>query len=302
METGVTRRDMSATETISPLYVGLDSWDDGAVLDAFIEGQERAIAAVRAARPALTQAARAIVDRLGDTGRIVYVGAGSSGIIAALDGMELAGTFGLPEDRVVFVLASGDRIAPLAGGPEDDTGLGHSRMASLGLGHGDVVIAVAASGSTPFTLAAVVAAREAGALTVGLANNTDAALLDAVDIPVLLDSGPEVIVGSTRMGAGTAQKAALGMISSLAMIRLGHVLDGLMVNLKVDNTKLRRRAIRILVYLAGCEEAAAEAALDACNGQVKAAALVARGVPPEEARHRLSQAGDNLRNALAELS
>ena len=122
-------------------------------------------------------------------------------------------------------------------------------MASLGLGHGDVVIAVAASGSTPFTLAAVVAAREAGALTVGLANNADAPLLDAVDIPVLLDSGPEVIVGSTRMGAGTAQKAALGMISSLAMIRLGHVLDGLMVNLKVDNAKLRRRAIRILVHL-----------------------------------------------------
>jgi len=293
---------MSATETISPLYAGLDSWDDETILDAFLEGQERAIAAVRTARPALASAARAIVDRIGQDGRIVFVGAGSSGIIAALDGMELTGTFGWPEERAVFVLASGDTIAPLTGGPEDDAGLGRSRIAAIDVTPSDVVIAVAASGSTPFTLAAVSAAAERGALAIGLANNAEAPLFKLVDVPVLLDSGPEVIVGSTRMGAGTAQKIALGLISSLAMIHLGHVFDGLMVNLKVDNAKLRRRAIRMLVHLTGCEDDEAAAALDSCDGQVKTAALVARGVAPGEARDRLSAAGGNLRSALAGLA
>ena len=293
---------MSVTETISPLYAGLDSWDDSAILDAFLEGQERAVAAVRAARPALAKAAGAIVRRVGEDSRIVFVGAGSSGIIAALDGMELTGTFGWPEERVAFVLAGGETIAPFTGGPEDDPGLGRARVAALDLKPGDVVIAVAASGSTPFTVAAVSAAAERGALTIGLANNAEAPLLDLVDVPVFLDSGPEVIVGSTRMGAGTAQKIALGLISSLAMIRLGHVFDGLMVNLKVDNAKLRRRAIRLLVHLTGCADAEAAAALDSCDGQIKTAALVARGVAPDEARDRLSAAGGNLRSALAGLT
>jgi len=293
---------MSTTETISPLYAGLDSWDDTAILDAFLEGQERAVAAVKAARPALARAAQAIVGRLGEDSRIVFVGAGSSGIIAALDGMELTGTFGWPEERVVFVLASGERIAPLTGGGEDDAGLGRSRIAAIDIKPADVVIAVAASGSTPFTVAAVSAAAEKGALTIGLANNAEAPLFSLVDVPIFLDSGPEVIVGSTRMGAGTAQKIALGLISSLAMIRLGHVFDGLMVNLTVDNAKLRRRAIRMLVHLTGCEDDAAAAALDSCDGEVKAAVLVARGVAPGEARDRLSAAGGNLRSALAGLT
>lgn len=293
---------MSATETISSLYAGLNSWDDTTILDAFLDGQERAVSAVRTARPALAEAARAIVDRLAEDSRIVLVGAGSSGIIAALDGMELTGTFGWPEERVVFVLASGETIAPLTGGPEDDPDLGRSRMAALDIRPSDVVIAVAASGSTPFTVAAVSAAAERGALTIGIANNAEASLFRLVDVPVFLNSGPEVIVGSTRMAAGTAQKIALGLISSLAMIRLGHVFDGLMVNLRVDNTKLRCRAIRMLVYLTGCEDDEAAAALNSCDGQVKTAALVVRGVAPGEARERLSAAGGNLRSALAGLT
>ena len=165
----------------------------------------------------------------------------------------------------------------------------------------DAVIGVAASGTTRFTLAAISAARNAGALTIGLANNRDAPLLAEVDVPVFLDSGPEIIVGSTRMGAGTAQKAALGLISSLAMIRLGHIYDGLMVNLRIDNAKLRKRALTTLATITGAGEAEAEAALDRAGGKVKAAALLLRGLDLAEAERTLNAAHGNLRTALASL-
>lgn len=184
---------MPTTETISSRYRGLDAWDDDAILAALVEGQRRAVAAVEKARGAIAEAARAIVARLGDTGRLIYVGAGSSGLIAALDGMELAGTFGWPEARTVFVLASGTELKPeMPGGSEDDAARGSAEVARLAPTPADAVIAVAASGATPFTLAAIAAAHEAGALTVGLANNRDAPLLRRVDVPVLLDSGPEI--------------------------------------------------------------------------------------------------------------
>jgi N-acetylmuramic acid 6-phosphate etherase len=294
---------MDTTETISPRYIGLDSWGDEAVLDAFVAGQERAVAAVRQARTALGSAASAIVSRLGDSGRIFYVGAGSSGLIAALDGMELAATFGWPEARTVFVLANGHTIEPgMAGASEDDAERGRAEMVLMSPTPADAVIAVTASGSTPFTLSATAAARAAGALTIGLANNRNAPLLRQVDVPVLLDSGPEIIVGSTRMGAGTAQKAALGLLSSLAMIRLGHIYDGLMVNLRVDNQKLRQRAIATLVHISGRAADEAAEALDHSAGSVKVAALILRGVAPGRTDEILAAAKGNLRTALARLN
>ena len=294
---------MDTTETISPRYIGLDSWDDEAILDAFVTGQERALAGVRHARTALGHAASAIVSRLGDSGRIFYVGAGSSGLIAALDGMELAGTFGWPEARTVFVMANGRILEPgLPGHGEDDAERGRAEMVLMSPAPTDAVIAVSASGSTPFTLSAAAAARAAGALTIGLANNRDASLLRQVELPILLDSGPEIIVGSTRMGAGTAQKAALGILSSLTMIRLGHIYDGLMVNLRVDNQKLRRRAIATLVHISGRSAGEAADALDRGGGSVKAAALILRGVAPEKTDAILAAAGGNLRTALARLA
>jgi N-acetylmuramic acid 6-phosphate etherase len=294
---------MTTTESISPRYVGLDSWDDGAILTAFIEGQERAIAAVKASSPALAKAASGIAARIGSEGRIIYTGAGSSGLIAALDGMELAGTFGWPEDRAVFVLANGHRLEPgLPGGGEDDAERGRAEMALLEPTPADAVIAVAASGTTPFTLSAAAAARQAGALTIGIASNRDAPLLRAVDVPVFLDTGPEAIVGSTRMGAGTAQKAALGLISSLAMIRLGHIYDGLMVNLRIDNSKLRKRALKTLQHITGCSENEAASGLDRSGGRIKTAVLVIRGKAPADADRILDAAGGNLRTALAHLN
>ncbi|MCB1489066.1 MAG: N-acetylmuramic acid 6-phosphate etherase [Bauldia sp.] len=293
---------MDSPETISPRYVGLDTWSDASILDALAEGQERAVAAARTAGPALIAAAEAIVGRLGGPGRLVYVGAGSSGILAALDGMELAGTFGWPEERVVFVLANGAAIVPFTGEPEDDPENGRRAIGAVDLTPDDVVVAVAASGATPFTVAAAEVAAARGALTIGIAGTADAPLLAAVDHPILLDSGPEVIVGSTRMGAGTAQKAALNMLSTLVMIRLGRVIDGLMVDARIDNAKLRQRAIRMLVYLSGGDEAEAGAALDRSDGRVKIAALVMRGFSPEEAEAKLAVAGGNLRTALASLA
>ena len=293
---------MNKTETRNPRSIGIDALPDDAILDIFVEGQERAVAAVENARDTLAAAAAAIVARLGRDGRLIYVGAGSSGLIAALDGMELAGTFGWPEKRTEFLLAGGYTIAPgMPGGVEDDAERGRAEMVLLEPKRCDAVIAVAASGSTPFTVAAAVAAHEADALTIGLSSNAASPLLAAVDVPVFLDTGPEVIAGSTRMGAGTAQKAALGMLSSLIMIRLGRVYDGFMVDLRADNAKLRRRAVETLTAIAGCSAEQASNALDRAGGSVKKAALVLRGLQPAEAERTLAAAGDNLRTAFAGL-
>jgi N-acetylmuramic acid 6-phosphate etherase len=202
-------------------------------------------------------------------------------------------------ERVAFVLASGDRLAPLTGGEEDDEAAARDAIARLRLTASDAVIAVAASGTTPYTLAATVASRAAGALTIGIASNPGTPLLVAAELPVLLDSGPEVIVGSTRMGAGTAQKAALNLLSTLVMIRLGHVYDGLMVNLRADNRKLRARSMRTLRHITGCSEDEAAAALASAGGAVKPAVLVLRGATPAAAAALLDEAGGNLRKALS---
>jgi N-acetylmuramic acid 6-phosphate etherase len=293
---------MATTETISPHYEGLDGWPDEAILAAFSDGQERAVAAVRAAHPSIAAAARAIATRSGENGRLIYVGAGSSGVIAALDGIELGGTFGWPDDRVAFVLANGPCLEPgLAGGAEDDVGRACAEMAVAKPQPTDSIIAVAASGATPFTLAATNVARAAGALTIGIANNRSAPLLASVDIPIFLDTGAEVIVGSTRMNAGTAQKATLNMLSSLIMIHLGHVYEGMMVDLRVENAKLRRRAIATVMHIAGCQQGDAERALDLCGGRIKPAALVVRGVAPAEADRLLAATKGNLRAAFAKL-
>jgi N-acetylmuramic acid 6-phosphate etherase len=293
---------MATTETISPRYAGLDSWPDETILAAFSDGQDQAMAAVRDAHPAIAAAARAIAQRSGERGRIIYVGAGSSGVIAALDGIELGGTFGWPDDRVLFVLANGTTLQPgMRGGPEDDASRARNDLAAVSPTPADSVIAVAASGTTPFTLAAVIAARTAGALTVGIANNRPSPLLAEANVPIFLDTGPEIIVGSTRMNAGTAQKAALNMLSSLTMIHLGHIYDGLMVNLRADNAKLRRRALAAIVHIAACTPCEAEQGLNLSGGRIKPAVLIARGLTPAEADRQLAASGGNLRTALAGL-
>jgi N-acetylmuramic acid 6-phosphate etherase len=294
---------MTKTEAISSRYRGIDLWADEDILDALWEGQARAVAALRGALPSLAGAARGMAARLGATGRIIYVGAGSSGGLAALDGMELGPTYGWPNARTHLIVAGGEVMQPGAHGEaEDDAAEGKRRVGALRPGPADALIAVAASGTTSFTLGAVEAAAGAGALTVGIANNPGAPLLACVDHPILLDSGPEIISGSTRMNAGTAQKAALNLLSTLTMIRLGHVYDGLMVNLRVENAKLRERAIGMLVDITGCRRDAAADSLERCGGQVKPAVLVLDGAAPAEADRLLEEAGGNLRVALGKLA
>lgn len=293
---------MGETETMSSRYRGLDSWTDDEILEAFWEGQARAIASVRPALPAIAAAARAIAERLGVDGRLIYAGAGSSGRQAALDGMELGSTFGWPEERVVLLMAEGPAMEPgTAGTFEDDDGDARRRLGNLSLGPSDVIIAVAASGRTPFTCAAAEAARAAGALVVAVANNEDSILFRHADHAILLRTGAEIISGSTRMNAGTAHKAALGLLSSLTMTRLGHVYDGLMVSMRARNTKLRQRAMGIVAEIAGCSLDDAARSLDSSDGQIKEAVLMVNGADRGEAAALLARTGGDLRAALAQM-
>lgn len=294
---------MLNTERTSTRYHGLDTWDDHDILSALLNGQFNAIAALRPILPNLAAAAQAVVERLQlSNSRLFYLGAGASGLLALQDGLEMPQTFGWPRDRLILLLAGGIDAALIASGKdEDDSEAGVLALTGYRVSRADVVIAVAASGTTPYTVNAVRTAREHGALTVALANNADTPLLALADHPILLDTGPEVIAGSTRLAAGTAQKAALNLLSTLVMTRLGHVIDGHMVNVTVDNAKLRARAARMLVELTGCSEPAAQDALVRCHGRVKTAALVLKGLDPEQAEQRLQAHGGHLRHALEAL-
>ena len=292
--------DVLSTEYVSARYRGSDTWSGAEALQALWQGQATAIAAVQAAIPVLAAAADAMATRLNTgAGRLIYTGAGSSGLLAMQDGMEMPQTFNWPTERLVFLMAGGDAARlHQVGVAEDDADAAHKDAARVKFTDDDVLIAVAASGTTPYTLEMSGFARAAGALTVSLTNNPDTPMGRAADFDIVLASGPEVIAGSTRMGAGTAQKAALGMLSSLVMTRLGHVVDGYMVSVVADNEKLQQRATRMVSHLADVPDPDALAALDACDGQVKNAVLVAKGLSASKAANVLAGAGGNLRNAL----
>lgn len=289
------------TEQADDRYVGLDTWPDDAILGALLEGQQRALASVRAAIPDLSKAATLAAEKLAAGGRLVYIAAGSPALISLNDGLEIPQTYGVPRDRVVMLFAGGNAIFEnLTGVDEDNAEQARRDVEAAGVGAGDCVVSVSASGSTPYTVAGLEAAAAAGAATVGIAGNAGAPLIEVADVGVLLDAGPEVISGSTRMGAGTAQKAALNMLSTLIGVRLGHVYDGLMVNVTADNEKLRGRAARIVMRITGTDAANAARALELSDGAVKPAVLIAAGVPDlDEAQALLGRGKGNLRAALA---
>jgi N-acetylmuramic acid 6-phosphate etherase len=291
---------MRPTEQSAADVAGLDQWDSVRILEILLHGQRRALDAVEHALPSIAAAADAIGPRLAGGGRLVYAGAGSSIRIGVQDGSELPATFGLPENQIAYLIAGGraamfDTLAEA----EDDEAAARRDAANLGLGPRDTVLAIAASGATPYTLAAARAARQAGAFVIAIANNAGAPLSALADLEVLLESGPEVIAGSTRMGAGTAQKAALNLLSTLVNVRRGAVHDGHMVGVIAGNGKLRARAARIVAAIAGTGESAAAAALDLAHGDVKTAVLIsARGLAPGAAAAALASAEGNLRKAL----
>jgi N-acetylmuramic acid 6-phosphate etherase len=286
------------TERASPRYTDIGLWSLHDILDAMVEGQFAAVAAVRSARDSLEQAALAIETRLKDGGRLVYAGAGTSGRLAVQDGAELLPTFGWPADRLVLLLAGGtEAMLRSVEGAEDDAEAASSLVRQHEIDARDVLIAVAASGTTPFTVVALAEARQRGALTIGIANNRDTPLLSAAEHPVWLDTGAEPIAGSTRMKAGTAQRVALTLLSSLVMIRLGRVYRGLMVEMRAVNLKLARRSEEILVHLTGRDTEDARAALLRAEGDLKTAILLLEGCEPEEAAAILERAGGRLHAA-----
>jgi len=288
------------TERHSPRYNAIEAWCPSDILDAMIEGQFAAVAAVRAARPALEEAVLAMEPRLRDGGRIAYAGAGTSGRLAVQDGAELTPTFSWPPERLLLLIAGGhEALARSVEGAEDDG----ERAAALVRRHAinaiDVLIAVAASGTTPFTLECLREAKLRGALTIGIANNRNTPLLEEAEHPIWLDTGTEPIAGSTRMKAGTAQRIALNLLSSLVMIRLGHVYRGLMVDLKAANKKLLQRSEKMLLELSGRSREEVHEALRHANGSVKLALLLLEGCDVNEATRTLDHVGGQLRAARA---
>lgn len=287
------------TEALHDKARGLDQRPLADIASVLAEGQVAAAACVRDAGAAIAGAATAMAQTIRKGGILHYVAAGSSGLMAAADAQELGGTYSIPAAQIRIHMAGGlPTGVEMPGETEDDTaGLD---AALGGLSARDTVIAVSASGSTPYTVAAARIARSAGAALVAIANNPGTDLLDLADHPICLPTPPEVISGSTRMGAGTAQKIALNMLSTLMAIELGHVHDGMMVNLRADNLKLRARAAGIVREIAGVGQDVAAAALDATHGEVKPAVLIAAtGVSADRANAILRESEGNLRAALA---
>jgi N-acetylmuramic acid 6-phosphate etherase len=289
------------TEDLSPRFEDLDAWPSLEAVHAMFEGQLSAVAAVREALPAIAKAGEAAAARLAEGGRLVYVGAGTSGRLGVQDGTELSPTFDWPEDRVVFAIAGGERaMRASTENAEDDRDAAKRALTHFAVGARDVVIGLAASGRTPFTLEFIQGARGRGALTVAVANNPVTPLLSSAEYPILIDTGPEVLAGSTRMKAGTAQKVVLNLLSTLVMIRLGHVYRGLMVDMRTRNAKLVQRATSMVRHLARCDDETAKRALDTADGDLKIAVLLARGYDVETAKTMIQQSGGHLRSVLAE--
>jgi len=279
----------------------LDVMHPALALRLLASGQQAAAKAVDSAIESIAAAAQIAAGTLAGGGRLAYAGAGSSGLMAMTDALELPGTYGIALDKVVVLLAGGAAsLTDLAGGYEDDMELARKDVRDAGIGAGDCLISVSASGSTPYALAAADEARARGARVIAMANNAGAVLFQNAEVSILLQTPPEVISGSTRMGAATAQKIAFNMFSTLVGIQLGHVYDGHMVNLKADNAKLRGRAIRIVSDIAGIGATEAGRYLTTSSGSVKIAILLAAGAKNVVAAEAaLTEAGQNLRRALS---
>ena len=288
------------TEAVLTGVSSIDTMPDAAVLARVLAGQKAALAAVDAAMVPIAQAAVHMADAIRGKGRLIYAAAGSSALMAVADGLELGGTFGISPDRICLLMAGGlPTDAAMPGHIEDD--VGEANMAAQGISSGDVVIAVTASGNTPYAIEISRLAKTAGARTIGIANNADAPLFETSDVAIYLPTPPEVIAGSTRLGAATAQKAALNMMSTLMGVHLGHVHDGMMVNLMADNAKLRARAVVMVCTITGVGEAKAQDCLARASGAVKPAVLLAAGIKElAEAEAILGRSGGILRTALTD--
>ncbi len=288
------------TEKINPATVEIDRQSPLDVVRAINAEDATVAAAVERELPQIARAIEAIAVRLRSGGRLIYMGAGTSGRLGALDAVECPPTFNVSPEVVVARVAGGSfALTEASERAEDDAIAGEADARDLGVSARDAVVGITASGRTPYALGAVAYARARGALTIGLACNADTPLARNVDISVAPVVGPEVISGSTRLKAGTAQKMVLNMLSTGTMILLGKTFGNLMVDVQTSNAKLRRRALEIVCQATGLDTNAASGLLCACDGEVKTAILVARtGLTPTQARERLAEHSAILRAAL----
>ena len=288
------------TEQQHDKAANIDTLDSHSILETLLDGQTDAVNAVRSAIPSIQKAAQLMTDTLSNQGVLTYTGAGSSGLLGLTDGLELPGTFGISLNAIRILLAGGEAsLSDLAGNYEDDEIL--AQRDATAIDAKDCIIAISASGSTAYPLAIAKAARKKGAQVIGISNTANSPLLDLSDIPVLLPTPAEVIAGSTRMGAGSAQKVALNMMSTLMGIQLGHVHDGYMVNLHADNQKLLDRASRIVAAITHCSIEQALTSLTQSNGSVKQAIVMIAGqCDLGHSKQILEAANQNLRLAISQ--
>jgi N-acetylmuramic acid 6-phosphate etherase len=294
------RLDELATEAGSEPGADYDLRSTLELVELMNAGDSTVPAAVAAASGQIVAAIEAIADSLGRGGRLIYVGAGSSGRIAALDASECESTFSVPPGKVVSLLAGGAGASPLEQeAAEDDRDAGRADVAGLDPRPEDVVVGVSASGRTPYVLAALEAALQAGARTACVVSAPGSELEAAVEHPIVVVVGPEFLAGSTRLKAGTAQKLVLNMLSTISMIRLGKTFGNLMVDVAATNEKLRARVRRIVEAATGAAPDEIESALEASGGDAKVAIVsLLAGIGADEARSRLDDAGQNIRLAV----
>ena len=281
---------------------GLDLLSGAEILTILHDAQIAAVESTSAALPALDKGAEAMAKAIRTGGNLVYAAAGSSGLMGLADGLEIPPTFGIPTSRISILRAGGlEDMAKPKGEAEDDEEAATRDAADIG--PNDCVICLAASGNTVYPVTIMNIAKARGATTIGISNNGNTLLISGSDIPVFLPTPPEVIAGSTRLGAGTAQKIALNMMSTLMGVRLGHVMDGLMVNVIANNVKLFERAENIVMEITGCDRNTATENLKAANGGVKQAILITSGAKDlSDAMKYLDMADQNLRSAIANIT
>ncbi|HZS76024.1 MAG TPA: N-acetylmuramic acid 6-phosphate etherase [Ktedonobacteraceae bacterium] len=293
-----------ATEMANPATSDIDRMTPLEIAQAINAEDAKVALAVQKVLPEIAQAIEEIAKRMRRGGRLIYVGAGTSGRLGALDASECPPTFNISPESVVACIAGGPIAFGLAHEDlEDNAGAGQADVAKLNLTEADIVVGITASGRTPYARGALAYARQQGALTIGLACNAAAPIVDEVDIMIAPEVGPEVIAGSTRLKAGTAQKMVLNMLSTGAMILLGKTFGNLMVDVQTSNYKLRKRALSIVRQATGLDEEAAEEMLERAGGETKTAILMARAnLSAGEARQQLAAHGQVLRAALDALS
>ena len=288
------------TEEQNPNTYDIDRLSTLEIVQQINEEDQQVALAIQQVLPQIAKAVDAIVARVRDGGRMIYTGAGTSGRLGVLDAVECVPTFSTPPGLIIGLIAGGNKaLTQAVEGAEDKQQAGADDLKAIGLTSKDVVVGIAASGKTPYVLGAVAYGRELGALTIGVSCNVPAPLLDAVEIPIGVMVGAEVITGSTRMKAGTAQKLILNMLSTAAMVKLGKVYGNLMVDLQVTNEKLAHRAVRIIQQVTDLDEAAAETLLHEAHNHVKTAIVMHyRAVDYETAKSILSENNGFLRQVI----